>query len=217
MSEEPLDLDLPVAVFPLPGVVFFPHTALPLNIFEPRYREMVEWCIEQGRPIAVALITPGNERDQLGDPPFETVAGLGEIVHHEKLPDGRYQLLLHGTGRVHLTERDRDASFRKASAAFVPDRLPGNPSELSAQVESLEALAVGLNQPWPQGSNMISRLLNQTRDPATLSNCLSSALWTEPADRQRMLACANVEERMQQVVDRLARVLVDVSDGGPAH
>ena len=217
MKGEDLNLDLPIAVFPLPGVVFFPYTALPLHVFEPRYREMVQWCIAEERPMAVTLISPGREGEQLGDPPFEAVAGLGKIVHSERLPDGRYHILLRGAGRVKLTEVDRDTAFRQATAELIPDILPENPGTLRAQVDSLEALAVGLNQHWPQGSNMISRLLNQTREPAALSNCLCSALWNEPLDRQRMLSLADVEERMTLVVDRLARVMADVSSGGTAH
>jgi Lon protease-like protein len=193
----PLNLRDPVAVFPLPGVVFFPSTALPLHIFEPRYREMTAWCLER-------------EPEQLGDPPFEAIAGLGEIVQHDKLDDGRYTLVLRGAARVRLTEIDCDTPFRQAMAEVIPDELAADRAALEGHVESLEALGVGLSAYWPRGAQMVARLLNQTRDPAVLSNCLGSALWRDPEERQALLACPDVDARMQRVVDRLARVLADV-------
>lgn len=210
------DLHTPVAVFPLPGVVFFPYTVLPLNIFEPRYREMTRWCLEQGRPMAVALIAPGHEDGQPGDPPIEPIAGLGEIVHHERQSDGRYHLLLRGAARVRLDELERTTPFRQAMATALPD-TEADAAELARHVDSLEAMAVGLSPHWPRGSQMITRLLGQTRDPAVLSNCLASALWPDPSDRQRLLACDDVDARMTRVIDRLASVLAEVGSGGPVH
>ncbi|MFQ5804508.1 MAG: LON peptidase substrate-binding domain-containing protein [Candidatus Methylomirabilales bacterium] len=47
-----------IAIFPLPNVVFFPHTLLPLHIFEPRYRQMLADCLAGERRLAMALLRP---------------------------------------------------------------------------------------------------------------------------------------------------------------
>ncbi len=93
-----------VPVFPLPNVVFFPKTTLPLHIFEPRYRQMVAHALDRDRLIAVALLKPGWEKDYHGAPDFYLVATMGRITEHEKLEDGRYNILLEGVERVHLLE-----------------------------------------------------------------------------------------------------------------
>ncbi len=47
-------------LFPLPGTVFFPNTLLPLHVFEPRYRQLTKFCIDNSWPMAVVLIEPGS-------------------------------------------------------------------------------------------------------------------------------------------------------------
>jgi Lon protease-like protein len=80
-------MELPI--FPLPNVVFFPHTLLPLHIFEPRYRKMLADCLAGERRLAVVLLRPGWEADYYGRPAVHSVAGAGEIIQSEMLPNGR--------------------------------------------------------------------------------------------------------------------------------
>ena len=60
-----------LAVFPLPRAVFFPHTSLPLHVFEPRYLEMIETCIKESSPVAVAQLKPVAGSTHLALPPLE--------------------------------------------------------------------------------------------------------------------------------------------------
>ncbi|MBW2375273.1 MAG: LON peptidase substrate-binding domain-containing protein [Deltaproteobacteria bacterium] len=92
-------------VFPLPRVVFFPGTALPLHLFEPRYTEMIEDCLDNGcTAMAVALLAPGWEDHYDGDPAIYEIAGAGRIVAHQRQPDGTHDVILHGLDRVRLHE-----------------------------------------------------------------------------------------------------------------
>src|SRR5690606_21229592 len=78
-------------IFPLPSVVLFPGSVLPLHVFEPRYRAMMEDCVSRGpRAMAVALLRPGWERDYEGRPPVYEIAGAGRIVEWARRPDGRF-------------------------------------------------------------------------------------------------------------------------------
>jgi len=84
-----------IPMFPLPSVVFFPHTLLPLHIFEARYRQMLADCLAGERRLAVVLLKPGWEADYYGCPPVCSVAEAIEVVEalllrtHRASPQGR--------------------------------------------------------------------------------------------------------------------------------
>ena len=81
-------------IFPLPQTVLFPGALLPLHVFEPRYRTMVKDCLSTHKALAVALIRETEERDVHRHPLIERVAGVGVIIDHVELPDGRYNILV---------------------------------------------------------------------------------------------------------------------------
>src|SRR3977135_4083932 len=100
-------------LFPLPNVVLFPNVFLPLHIFEPRYREMVADALTSDRMIGMVLLRPGWEGDYEGRPPVYPVACSGVITHVERLPDGRYNIVLRGLERVRIIEEDGSRTYRQ--------------------------------------------------------------------------------------------------------
>lgn len=91
----------PMPIFPLSGVVLLPHAVLPLHIFEPRYRQMVQTALDGPGQIAMAVFEVDNWREKYqGAPPVRPAVCVGQIVQHERLPDGRYNLLLQGVCRA---------------------------------------------------------------------------------------------------------------------
>lgn len=89
-----------VPLFPLPNVVHFPHTLLPLHVFEPRYRRMVSEALEGERVLAMAV---AREEVRPEDRPrIHPVGSIGKIELIDELPDGRYHLLLEGLARVRI-------------------------------------------------------------------------------------------------------------------
>lgn len=86
-----------VPVFPLPNVVLFPETLLPLHIFEPRYRAMLSDCLDRDGAIVIAQVDRSGAR-------IAEVASVGVIVEHQPLPDGRSNIVVAGSARVHLDE-----------------------------------------------------------------------------------------------------------------
>ncbi|MCA8953312.1 MAG: LON peptidase substrate-binding domain-containing protein, partial [Planctomycetes bacterium] len=105
-------------MFPLPGVFLFPHQVLPLHVFEERYRALVTDLLDTTGRFVVATIrseaseTAANETaDRL--PAVLPVAGFGEIVRHEKLPDGRYLIWVVGLARVHIDEVPATTPYRQ--------------------------------------------------------------------------------------------------------
>src|SRR5580700_8664512 len=96
--------ELTVALFPLPGLVFFPQAVLPLHIFEERYREMTADALAGSRLIAMALLKPGWQKDYYQSPAIEPVICVGRILNNEQLPDGKYNLLLQGELRAEIAQ-----------------------------------------------------------------------------------------------------------------
>jgi len=111
--------DLPV--FPLPQAVLFPRALLPLHIFEPRYRAMLAHCLGTHRAMVIARIADESDVDSHGRPRFARVAGLGVIVQHRELPDGRSNIILHGRARVSIEELASDTPFRRVHATILAD------------------------------------------------------------------------------------------------
>src|SRR5438309_4872697 len=102
-------------LFPLPGVVLFPHAVLPLHIFEPRYRQMTEDALATDRLITIVQIRPPGEWKSPEEPSLEEFGCLGRIFKHERLPDGRFNFLLLGHKRVRLTREVPSAKLYRTS------------------------------------------------------------------------------------------------------
>lgn len=94
--------DLPGAlpIFPLPNAIVMPGCHLPLNIFEPRYLEMVFDCLEDAR--LIGIIQP-EESDREGSPLYHT-GTAGRVISFNELPDGRLLVVLSGVCRFDIVE-----------------------------------------------------------------------------------------------------------------
>ena len=103
-----IDYAQPVALFPLPTVTLFPHALQALHVFEPRYRQMVEDALGDGgletaAPIAMATLAARDWRaDHGGTPPLRPVVCVGRVVRHQRRPDGRHDIVLHGVARARI-------------------------------------------------------------------------------------------------------------------
>jgi uncharacterized protein len=113
--------DTPVApLFPLPNVFLFPSCVMPLHVFEPRYRTMVEDLLDGPGRMVVGTVLGDHVQHLAGSPPVHPIAGLGEIGRHERLPDGRFLIWLIGLQRVALREVPSDRPYRKVG--YIPVR-----------------------------------------------------------------------------------------------
>ncbi|HET9856141.1 MAG TPA: LON peptidase substrate-binding domain-containing protein, partial [Methylomirabilota bacterium] len=104
-------------IFPLPDLAFFPHTMLPLHVFEARYRAMVTDCLARDKRLAVVGLKPGYEAGYEGKPPVYPITGVGRIVQWERLATGRFNLLLRGECRARIDrELPTDTLYRMVAA-----------------------------------------------------------------------------------------------------
>jgi uncharacterized protein len=134
-----------IPIFPLPETVFFPSVVLPLHLFEPRYLQMAEDVLAGDGLMVIVLLRPGWQEDYYGSPPVHEIATLGEVSSHERLPDGRFNVVLQGLERVRLLPADGDERlagrlYRVRRVSSAPElRLPDEVStaELSLRLRSL--------------------------------------------------------------------------------
>lgn len=109
----------PMPVFPLPETVLLPHAVQPLHIFEPRYLQMVNDCLDSSGQFAMATFEGKVDEDtyRYGSPPLRPAVCVGQIVQHDSFPDGRQQINLHGLCRatiIKLIEPDDERKYRMA-------------------------------------------------------------------------------------------------------
>jgi Lon protease-like protein len=111
-------------MFPL-GTVLLPYAVLPLHVFEPRYRALVEACLSGTHELGVVLIERGSEVGG-GDTRF-SLGTVGRIVQVGRLDDGRYVLAVAGTDRLRVTRWLDDAPYPRAEVTRLPPPA-GTPS-----------------------------------------------------------------------------------------
>ena len=188
-----------VPVFPLPSVVLFPGGLLPLHVFEPRYVAMVRHALATHRRIVVAPIVLGHA-DANGNPPIADVAGLGVIVDHTDLPDGRINLVLRGEARVRVRELAYVPPFRRVSATVLPDEgeLPDESDVMAlAAVASTFANEVRLQNPSFDFS--VPAVLPRDR----AADILAHYLVVDPIVRQGLLETRSTRERLEKTMKAL--------------
>lgn len=203
-------------IFPLPSSALIPGGHLPLHIFEPRYRQMIADVLAGPRVLAVALLTPGWEAEYQGRPPVYSIVGAGYVQAAEQLPDGRYNILLHGVQRARILEElEPTKPYRVVRAEAVADIVdPFERPILDAQSQTLRQLVVDLAAALPDNAAVpLAEACVRERDPGRLADLVGAAVLVDHRQRQEFLEEFAVARRLDQVSDTVAQVLLQVSGG----
>lgn len=127
-------------LFPLPKVLLYPHVVMPLHVFEPRYVQMIEDLLDRAGWIVISPIRAGLEELADQSPAVYPVGGLGEVVNHKRLPDGRFMITLVGLGRVRIQEVESDRLYRKVRFEALHEIQPARDEEQRLRAELRQAL-----------------------------------------------------------------------------
>jgi hypothetical protein len=202
-------------LFPLPNMVFFPNTVLPLHVFEERYRALVRFCAAKNWPMAVVQIEPGHEEEQAGNPPLAENAGIGHLIMKEEQDDGRFDIVLQGLARVRLLEElpRGEVPFRTARAQLVSDYVIPDRELLRSKMSAVRAALTSLVSRDRKIAKMVSEPLMSTRSATVLADALSAMIFTDPSKRQQMLDCHHVDQRLDHVLTRLTELLAQSTAG----
>ena len=202
-------------MFPLPGVVLFPHAALALHVFELRYRTLVRDALAGGRVLAIATLRPGWERDYHGSPEFHELGCLARCEQVEWLPNDCYQLALRGLDRVRFGRVQREFPYRACEVEPLPDAPfeaddPLVAMEREALLAEVERLAPHAAEVWFAPPE----LAPDARFDAIV-NMLAHRLRITTAARLELLALDSVFERARHLHEHLRRAGGAASDPGP--
>lgn len=207
-------MELPkiIPVFPLPTVVFFPKTYLPLHIFEPRYREMVRDSLRGDQIIMMALLKEGWEKDYYGNPAIYSIGCAGKIVKSQTMDDGKYNILLYGLARVQIREPIYEKSYRQAwielfhSIEHSVQILNANLREgLLGQLKEYGKL-IGAQQ-------QMENFLKIEMDDETLVNLFSSELNFTVTEKQFLLEGETLTQQCRRLMDLIQFKIHEVMRG----
>jgi Lon protease-like protein len=210
---DPAEFSGTVPVFPLPNVVFFPGNALPLHVFEPRYRELAQAALAGERMIGVALLRPGWEKHYQGSPEFHPVIGLGKIIEDTRLEDGRFNLLLFGVARARVRDIVSSSPYRTARVEILKEQGRQGKA-LERRRRLLVAFYEQLLREMSQG-----QISSPPKDlPLGLvCDLLASVINFDPETKQAMLEEPDVEARSSRLIELLKAMNAPGSDGFGDH
>jgi len=191
-------------LFPLPKLVLFPHVVQGLHIFEPRYRDMMTDSLADDRLMALVLLQEGWDLNYEDRPRIESVACLGRVGAHELLPDGRYNLRLHGLSRIRIVQEiDSDNPYRLAEVELLDDVSTVDLGELK-RLRSLVSAAVLPRFPDDgQAHRQLDELFRSETPLGPLCDMLSYALPLPLDLKQQLLAEVDVQVRAEVLADAL--------------
>ena len=213
--QTPADLPQRIPVFPLSGALLLPRADLPLNIFEPRYLEMVSDALAGSR--LIGMIQPEEDKaDIMGRPPLCRIGCAGRITSYMETPDSRLLVTLTGICRFAVsTELVTVTAYRQVQPDYAPfeEDLTRDFGQEAVDRETLLATfknyleANGLKADWEQ----VAEASNET-----LVNTLSLIAPYPPRDKQALLEAQDLKSRADVLV-ALTEMSLARQSGGPGR
>lgn len=204
----PFPIPTRIPVFPLPNVVLFPKTYLPLHIFEPRYRAMVSDAAKSGQCIGMALLKDGWETDYYGHPPVFSIGCVGRLASVQPLADGRSNILLQGLERFAIKREWYDKSYREATIAIT---VRGAETSLDPTVRRrlftiLESYLQSCDDvpTWQE-------LFREEVSDEIVVNTLSTYLECTPLEKQFLLEADSLHQQARRLSDLIEFMIHDRS------
>lgn len=180
-----------ISLFPLPGAILFPGSQLPLHVFEPRYRALVQDALARDRRIG--LIQPQGPGD---DAPLYQIGSLGRIGEIEALDDGRFNLILQGEARFRLLrELDVATPFRQVEAELIETEAAGALAPVERASFEREARRFADLQGYAVDWEAVTRL-----DDLSLIDGVSQIAPFDSAAKQALLETDTLAERCELLI-----------------
>jgi uncharacterized protein len=192
----------------LPDVTLFPHGAMPLHIFEPRYREMLSDALESNCMICVGTLLGKESKN-----PAECAAPIGTIGlirASREQEDGRSNLLLHGILRIRFNAWLDEKPYPFANIEPAPSK-PLDVFESKLAVDNLRGAVDQALRTFPdETKERVKATLDRAQDnPAILADAVAQQFIQNPSMRRQLLEEPEVAKRMEFLADYLRNATRD--------
>ena len=177
-------------IFPLPLGALLPGELLPLHIFEPRYRRMLEDMRKGDRMLGIATLMPGHD-DENGNPPIADVVGIGRLIKDRTNPDGTSDIVLKGVLRGEVTGEVQGQPYRQALVRLHPEAE----EHAALAFRRRRALLGGLADAVPHGELQYD--ITAEFQPGGLVDRIAASLELTAGDRVTMLQALSVDVRIE--------------------
>ena len=204
MKKEELPKTIPV--FPLSNFIIFPRTTVPLNIFEPRYIQMIDDCMKSDR--IIGMIQPKNSSNKI--PELYNIGCAGKITSFNETNDGRYLIVLNGISRFKIIkEINSERLYRKFDVSFTEYNKDTGASSTEIKFSDLELIFKNLKSLFrTKGYSVNWKELEQQSLDQTI-NTLSMASPFSLEEKQILLESVDLNTRKQKLEEILNTYLVD--------
>jgi Lon protease-like protein len=198
------DMTTEMPLFPL-NTVLFPGMVLPLHIFEPRYREMINTCVDEQRQFGVVLIEQGVEAGGPARP--HTIGTAARISRVEHLPDGRMDITVVGTHRFQVLELDTRKPYLVGTVRKLP--VVNSHTRLAEQMaRRVRPQVLSYVELLSDASDTRLRLDRLPDDPKALAVLVAIALQVDNEEKQRLLEATGVPEMLHLEYRLLSKELM---------
>tara|TARA_Y100001970_G_scaffold72082_1_gene91492 strand:+ start:70 stop:711 length:642 start_codon:yes stop_codon:yes gene_type:complete len=204
--KEIVNLPSRIPVFPLSNFIIFPDTMVPLNIFEPRYIQMIDDCMKSDR--IIGMIQPKNSSNKI--PELYNIGCAGKITSFNETNDGRYLIVLNGISRFKIIkEINSERLYRKFDVSFTEYNKDTGASSTEIKFSDLELIFKNLKSLFrTKGYSVNWKELEQQSLDQTI-NTLSMASPFSLEEKQILLESVDLNTRKQKLEEILNTYLVD--------
>ena len=204
--KEIVNLPSRIPIFPLSNFIIFPDTMVPLNIFEPRYIQMIDDCMKSDRIIGV--IQPKNNSGKI--PELYNIGCAGKITSFNETNDGRYLIVLNGISRFKIIkEINSERLYRKFDVSFTEYNKDTGASTTEIKFSDLELIFKNLKSLFrTKGYSVNWKELEQQSLDQTI-NTLSMASPFSLEEKQILLESKNLSIRKEKLEEILKTYIVD--------
>jgi len=209
MKKEELPVKIPV--FPLSNFIIFPKTTVPLNIFEPRYIEMINDSMKSNKTIG--MIQPKNSVNENNIPQLHEIGCLGKITSFKETEDGRYLIELKGLIRFrNIKELDTDKKYRILNVNYENFIQDLNDEKQDLKFSDLELIFKDLKLLFERRGFIINWKALEKQSLDETINALAMASPFSLEEKQILLEARNLDMRKNKIAEILSTYTYDVYD-----
>ena len=198
-----------ISVFPLSNFIIFPNTTVPLNIFEPRYIDMINDSMKSDK--LIGMIQPKNSTNETKSPELHSVGCLGKITSFRETEDGRYLIELKGLIRFKtILELKSEKKYREYEVDFKDFNQDLEYQREQIKFSDLELIFKDLKSLFDKRGFIINWKALEKQSLSDTINALAMASPFSLEEKQVLLEAKNLEDRKNRIAEILSTYANDV-------